>query len=328
MRTLFCTIIGLAALVLCGWTMFSVHAERPEIQVEPGNVNFGVVFAGATVEHSVNVTNQSSAPIRIEKITSSCGCTVVDDLSMTEVAPGDSIHIKLRVNTSELKGSVTQYVAILFNTGQIQQVTLQGIVEPGLPKVVDVGKVLAGQSVCWEGPVSSKRYTTDITADLAVDGKIIWAEYAGDGGEDARLVLAVCSTAEPGAFVNHVNLTRRDRTTQKVTVKGYVMNRVEVSPREVFLEHALTAAASSPVITIHAPYGDNLEHVNVDLYEGNTLAWSEVSESQDRVHLKLAPIESDPHHESADTLSTLRITTLVGGWEYVHFVDVTAHKPR
>jgi Protein of unknown function (DUF1573) len=62
-----------------------VRADRTDIAV-------GTVFSGSGVHVSFRLTNQTMQPVRIDSITSDCGCTV-PGISNAIIPPGDEIQI-------------------------------------------------------------------------------------------------------------------------------------------------------------------------------------------------------------------------------------------
>ena len=94
----------LCAYVTCGQTVW----------FDRDRVNFGCVRAGSTVVCNVTVRNNGSAPLRIERLQSSCTCVRVqagDDL----LAAGASTEITISLDAAEVSGNLRRLVYVHTN---------------------------------------------------------------------------------------------------------------------------------------------------------------------------------------------------------------------
>ena len=94
----------LCAYVTCGQTVW----------FDRDRVNFGCVRAGATVVRSVTVRNDGSAPLRIERLQSSCTCVRAragDEL----LAGGGSTEIEISLDAAEVSGNLRRLVYVYTN---------------------------------------------------------------------------------------------------------------------------------------------------------------------------------------------------------------------
>ncbi len=89
---------------------------------------YGIVDAGAIVEHTFAFTNTGKVPLVINDARSTCGCTV-PEYPKKPIPPGESGEINVRFNT---KGKFGQ---------QIKPVTLMANTYPSETKVYLVGEV-------------------------------------------------------------------------------------------------------------------------------------------------------------------------------------------
>jgi len=94
----------LCAYVTCGQTVW----------FDRDRVNFGCVTAGATVVRNVTVRNDGSAPLRIERLQSSCACVRAragDEL----LAAGGSTEIEISLDAAEVSGNLRRLVYVYTN---------------------------------------------------------------------------------------------------------------------------------------------------------------------------------------------------------------------
>jgi subtilisin family serine protease len=89
-------------------------AAGQTVSFDRDRVNFGCVRAGDTVVRSVTVRNDGSAPLRIERLQSSCTCVRAragDEL----LAGGGSTEIEISLDAAELNGNLRRLVYVYTN---------------------------------------------------------------------------------------------------------------------------------------------------------------------------------------------------------------------
>jgi hypothetical protein len=96
--------------------------------------DFGTVPAGSVVEHDFVLENRGAAALRIEKVRSSCGCTV-GQVAAAEVAPGGQTTVQARFDTTGRSGRQDKEVFVTSNapTNPLLVCRLTGTVEPAPP---------------------------------------------------------------------------------------------------------------------------------------------------------------------------------------------------
>ena len=70
-------VIAVAALAGIGKLLLERQgvADAPSIQVTPASYDFGAVIYGDVATHTLRVTNTGAAPLIIQRLSTSCGCT-------------------------------------------------------------------------------------------------------------------------------------------------------------------------------------------------------------------------------------------------------------
>jgi hypothetical protein len=101
-------------------TVFQSNAQTDSLQKGPTLVlakkfhDFGDVIYGNKVRHTFTFTNTGSDTLRIQKIVTTCGCTVPESYDKI-VAPGASGTIVVEFNSLNKFGVVTRSLSILSN---------------------------------------------------------------------------------------------------------------------------------------------------------------------------------------------------------------------
>lgn len=103
----------------------------PVIHIEKAEYDWGKVLQGTRVKHIFTVENRGKAPLKILKVSSTCGCTSTRFDEVIE--PGASGIIELQVDTSEFSGGRPRKNAVVkTNDPELSEVHLWmvGLVDP------------------------------------------------------------------------------------------------------------------------------------------------------------------------------------------------------
>ena len=119
-RLAWLTAIGLAAFWLsaCG-------SASPRIVVDPATRDLGEVLQ-QPLNVSFTVRNQGDAPLRVERVTSSCGCTeaVIDQ---DTIPPGESTQLRVTLDPTEdnLSGDQVRVIYLRSNDPETPEVEVE-----------------------------------------------------------------------------------------------------------------------------------------------------------------------------------------------------------
>jgi hypothetical protein len=105
-----------AALAACGGD--AAAGSAPRLALEETTLALGDVPNGEIVERELAVRNDGDAPLVVEKVVTSCGCTTATLEPMT-LAPGESGALRIAFDSGahgpELRGSLVREVTLLSN---------------------------------------------------------------------------------------------------------------------------------------------------------------------------------------------------------------------
>lgn len=138
-------------LLLCSLLAASpVFAEGPKLIADESAYSFGDVFQGEKVEKVFLFRNGGNAPLLIERVKSSCGCTAAL-VSSSELAPGASGELRAIFDSARFSGDVQKSVYLYSNdpARPMMQFTLSGSIRQEMtltPPLVDLGEMKAGSS--------------------------------------------------------------------------------------------------------------------------------------------------------------------------------------
>jgi rhodanese-related sulfurtransferase len=125
--------IALLGIALVGLTVVAA----PRLDVGPGVYDFGEAAEGLLLIHAFILRNTGTSPLTFtQQPTTTCGCVQVVPLARMSLAPGETISLGIRVDTTGYGGrGVNQPVFVYSNDPAAPQLTLtvQGSVRPSLP---------------------------------------------------------------------------------------------------------------------------------------------------------------------------------------------------
>lgn len=82
--------------------------------------DFGVAYAGDTVDHQFKLRNFGAVALTVEKVTASCGCTVIsEDVTGKTIEPGGSLSIPVKFSTGGMDGLAKKPIRIQFEANPV-----------------------------------------------------------------------------------------------------------------------------------------------------------------------------------------------------------------
>lgn len=96
------------------------------IELKEVEYDFGKIPQGKPVYHSFEVWNKTNAPLKLENVTASCGCTT-PEWNREPIAAGASDKIKVGYNAAA-EGYFEKYITVAYNGNQTKQIKIKGTV--------------------------------------------------------------------------------------------------------------------------------------------------------------------------------------------------------
>jgi len=183
-------------------------AATPNLVAEAPDFNFGQVFAGQKVEHTFTFQNQGDAPLEIEQVRSSCGCTAAL-VSARSIPPGESGEIRTTFDSSRFRGNVLKTVTLYSNdpAQKTAQFQLRGIVKQELvpsPERISLGTLTPGTSTEVRLTLTNQgtRHLSQITAQATHPDLKVSLDVTRLGPGESTVATV---TATPGTSTTMLN---------------------------------------------------------------------------------------------------------------------------
>lgn len=104
-------------------------AAGEALQFKETEHDFGNVPQGKPVTYSFEIRNTSNAPITLNNVQASCGCTT-PEWSKDPIAPGAAAKIKVGFNAAA-EGSFEKFISVVYNDSTQKQIKIRGNVWHG-----------------------------------------------------------------------------------------------------------------------------------------------------------------------------------------------------
>lgn len=224
-----------------GCSLDADASDQPKAIFGQASFDFGKTVQGTLIEHEFLVTNQGTAPLRIEKI------TMTPPLLATripgEIAPGSAAAIRTRLDTSQLQGSYSGEMVAYLNDQALPQaiLTLEGLVVTPIEIAPMPAFFVAGQR--GRGGERSVEIINHEPQPLAIED----VTHATDSfttrietvrpGQHYRLTLALRPEGPGGKRTETIVLKTSSPTTPtlKIAAHTYLRERVYAFPDAVDL---------------------------------------------------------------------------------------------
>jgi len=132
-------------LMLCVTYFSSAQVVGPKAAVQQMEFDFGTIKLGEIVSHNFTLANSGGDLLKITDVHASCGCTAAKP-DKNELAPGESINIKVDFNSTGKIGKQEKYVYVKTNDPNNKELKFKftgNVIE--VPEVKDIPSSLAPQ---------------------------------------------------------------------------------------------------------------------------------------------------------------------------------------
>ncbi|OFV88632.1 MAG: hypothetical protein A2V74_04515 [Acidobacteria bacterium RBG_16_70_10] len=134
----------LGAVLLVATARGGEEKEKPEpaprIKVAPASWDFGRAFPNQRLRKQFTLRNVGDRELVIEKVSTTCGCTVAEGYDRT-ITPGGSTPLVVSLETRQSLGRIEKRVAVRSNDPEtpMLEIAVAATVVPPTPKIGDRG---------------------------------------------------------------------------------------------------------------------------------------------------------------------------------------------
>lgn len=223
-------------------------AQKPRAVFKETTHDFGKVKQGDVVEHDFVFKNEGGAPLIVDKVETTCGCTAAL-VSEKTIAPGKEGRIKVVFDTRGYAGRLSRYLYLISNDADKRRRELALVADIEVPPSaridvdrynVDMGLVLEGESPSGKVVIKSAG-ERELRVEMAHEnvkffsgGKPLASSFSLPRGESREVEMRFPPQSKPGVNRDYVLVKSNDpvRSTLSIYVSRYVVSKKEL--KELF----------------------------------------------------------------------------------------------
>jgi hypothetical protein len=217
--------------------------------------DFGKIKQGEILTHAFVFTNEGDAPLAIEKVSTSCGCTAAL-ASEEKIGPGKEGRIKASFDSRGYSGRIVKYVYVDSNDADKsrRELSLTAEIEvPPQPRIelsaynIDLGLSLEGEEAATRVAIKNIG-ELELSIDIAhpefkflINGKPAAFPLKIAAGKELGLDVRFPSQNKNGALRDYVLIKSNDpiRSTLSIYISRYVITKEAL--KELFKKYGKIA---------------------------------------------------------------------------------------
>ena len=220
------------------------QASKPRAVFKETTHDFGKIKQGDVVTHEFVFKNEGGAPLIVEKVETTCGCTAAL-VSEKRIGPGKEGKIKTTFDTRGYSGRLSRYIYLVSNDGENARRELSLVADIQVPPSaridvdrynVDMGLVLEGESPSARVVIKSTG-ERELKVEMAHEnvqffsgGKPLVSPFFLPAGSSREVDLRFPPQAKTGVLRDYILVKSNDpvRSTMSIYVSRYVVSRKEL----------------------------------------------------------------------------------------------------
>jgi hypothetical protein len=231
-----------AALLLS--TILSAGEKKPVGNFKETSWDFGKIKQGEVLTHEFVFSNDGQAPLVIERVATSCGCTAAL-VSEDKIGPGKTGRIKVTFDSRGYSGKVIKYVYVESNDSadpRREMVVSAEIEVPPQPRIeldrysLDLGLSLEGEETSGRvlirnvGELELKVEASHPEFRFYVGGKPAAFPLLMAAGKSAEVEIRFPGGTKTGMLRDYVLFKSNDpvRSTLSIYVSRYIITKAEL----------------------------------------------------------------------------------------------------
>ena len=240
---------AVAAILLTSGVM--AQGQRPRAVFKETSHDFGKVKQGDVVSHEFAFKNEGGAPLVVEKVETTCGCTAAL-VSEMRIDPGKEGKIKTTFDTRGYSGRLSRYIYLVSNDVENPRRELSLIADIEVPPSarIDVDKYNVDMGLVLEGTTPAARIVIkssgerELKVEMAHEnvkffsgGKPLVSPFFLPRGDSREVEIRFAPQAKTGLLRDYILVRSNDpiRSTISVYVSRYVISKKEL--KEMYERH-------------------------------------------------------------------------------------------
>jgi hypothetical protein len=201
--------------------------------------NFGAVYNGTAVKHTFRLKNAGTAPLILNAVRTSCGCTAAQP-TKSNLLPGEESEIAVNFDTNSDHGPATRTITVFTNDPHHQQLqlTLRGDVKVQVeanPSLVIFERIKRGTQQSRQLMLTDEMAdrTFKVGAITNENRNIQVASQPVPGVKPAALITITLLKTAPAGPISDLIKVKTSRVPVEIPVSGTVLGDINVNPPQV-----------------------------------------------------------------------------------------------
>jgi hypothetical protein len=220
------------------------QGQRPRAVFKETSHDFGKVKQGDVVSHEFAFKNEGGAPLIVDKVETTCGCTAAL-VSEKKIAPGAEGRIKTTFDTRGYSGRLSRFIYVVSNDAENPRRELSLIADIEVPPAarIDVDKYNVDMGRCLEGETPTAKIVIksagerELKVEMAhenvkffSEGRPLESPFFLATGQAREIEIRFPPQARTGVQRDYILIKSNDpvRATLSVYVSRYVITRKEL----------------------------------------------------------------------------------------------------
>lgn len=282
--------------------------------------DFGSVRQAAIVKHTFQVTNTGKEPVTVNRVQTTCGCTVADVPKNTVVEPGKSLDVPVQLKTRGKHNPIESKVIVNYAGGvPPDELILKGTAAEEYPITVEVPEIKRGEQP--EQTITLATFAGQ--PPLAITGmkfdpaKFEVASKPGTKEGTIDITVKPAAAIAFGSVNDQLVINTNDTETPEKTIllRAHVKKPLQAATRQLVLLQENDKEPVSGTVDFTSPYGAPITDVATFMSrEKRFKAELEPGAPENSVRVKVTALPS-PKGKTKSVQATLKITAKVGGEE-------------
>jgi hypothetical protein len=293
-------VMMVAGYSLRSWTGPVVSGKVAAVNPDPRMHDFGHVQAGTVIDHTFILDNPGQDTLRIEKVQTTCGCTVAGTDSR-EIPSLGTVEMPVTLETKGRAGDLTQSIMVLFENGENRTYVMRGFVASNELEPLRLGTLLRGDEAKKELTLSwPPGVKLEIDSVHYNEEKLSVQIVPGEGAH--HLTISLRKDVPYGLLSESVRMHTNEPLVpdRHINISAMISYPITCDPDEVTLGLVEVAKPVTATSRILSPYGKPVRIESVTHRDGLPVEWREerITDSEIALYLTVTAETEQTYYKS------------------------------
>ena len=222
------------------YSEINASTQYPAIFFKDSDYDFGQIYKGQKVEHIYKFENRGEDTLKIEKVKTSCGCTVAR-LTVDTILPGETGEIKVAFSSGSISGNINKSITVASNDPETPKyrLTISGEIIKELiinPEHIDFGSISVGKKTSKIITIKSQTGPDFKIKKMIPSKPFIDAKIVGEKDGEYTIEIALNHNSVTGRLSGGIYLETNSQIQSNVNIPffGEITGDVSTYPKKIY----------------------------------------------------------------------------------------------